>query len=132
MELQNLWLHYYPNAVAVLFRTFLELTVNELQSVATIYVPPDKHNQNSWDRKKLYDKIEMAIDFLFKNGHIDKSKKMAISLLCRDNYRVVDILHQYVHSEDMYPDEQQLRTVWDNTQHLFVAVWAKVPRPEQN
>ncbi len=129
-ELQELWLYYYPNAIVNLFRTFLELTVNELQSIAKIYEPPDNQNQNSWDKKKLADKIERAIAYLAENNYLDKGQKTAVSYISRENHRVIDILHQCVHSAHIHPDDHHLRQIWDNTQHLFVAVWNKVPRPE--
>lgn len=116
-ELRNeLLVDKQPNAVAVLFRVFLELAVElYLDQHEIVY-----HSYND----KLRAKVDKAIKHAESEKWLDKNKSKGIATAINDSKSLfgADSLNAYVHSPDFHPDGSALNTSWDNLQPFFDAI----------
>jgi hypothetical protein len=121
-ELRSLALGDYPHAISVLFRVFLETSVDEYltrSGVALVVKTPGGDKD-----KSLRKKVEEGTAHMIANGtqrkHLDGILK-AISQ--KDNPLNVDTLNSYVHNRFFSPTERDLRVAWDNAQPFFEKLW---------
>lgn len=118
-ELRRLSVDDYPNAVAVLFRVFLELSVDE-------YIVTNKVLSVN-EHSKLNVKISAVLDSLLARKKLNDQQATPVrSLNQKKSFLVpsVDLLHAYVHNQHMFPSAGDLRTGWDNLQSYFSAIWS--------
>lgn len=112
-ELRRLDVETYRNAVAVLFRVFLEFSVE-------LYL--DKHGV-TYDatNEKLRSKIERAVKHMKREGWLDRkaSKGIDSAVSSRNAPHAVDTFHAYVHNRRFQPVPSDLNTAWDNLQPFF-------------
>jgi len=106
-----------PNAVGVLFRVFLEVTLD-------YYAQQNMHNFSK--STTISQKIPWVVDSLKSKGYDNKtfnninkvaSAKGVHSFLSIHNF------HEYVHSTVTQPSSNELKTKWDNLQSFFELVW---------
>ena len=121
-ELRSLPLTDYPHAISVLFRVFLETSVDEYLTRSGIALTV---KTSGGDRdKSLSKKVEEATKHMIANGtpkkHLDGISK-AVSQ--KDNALNVDTLNSYVHNRFFSPAERDLRVAWDNAQPFFGNIW---------
>ena len=121
-ELRSLPLSKYPHAVSVLFRVFLEQSVDHYLTKAGGGL---KHKTKGGDKdKNLRTKVGEAVDHMIANGTpkrdltgitkgIDNSK----------NPLYIETLHDYVHNRFYSPTESDLRVAWNNSQLFFETIW---------
>jgi len=109
-----------PNAVAVLFRTFIELSIDD-------YIKRNPHLAKlaGWD-KKLQQKANGVLDDLEANAVMSKAETLPVREALRDpdKLTLVTNLNAFVHNPDMTPSANDLRAVWDKFAHLIEALWA--------
>jgi hypothetical protein len=121
-ELRSLSLVDYPHAISVLFRVFLETSVDEYltRSGITLVVKTSGGDKD----KSLRKKVEEGSRHIISNGtprkHLDGILK-AISQ--KENPLNVDTLNGYVHNRFFSPTERDLRVAWDNAQPFFETIW---------
>lgn len=106
-----------PNAVGVLFRVFLEISLDYYAEM----------NQNGFKKNtKISSKIPWVVNHLknkgyeqgkFKNINKVGSASGLISYLSIENF------HEYVHSSTTQPSPVDLKTKWDNLQWFFETLW---------
>lgn len=103
----------HPNAVAVLFRVLLELSIN-------YYV--DEHSIAVNTNEKLARRVEKVGNALFSHGKIDK-KQLSATKKFSQNYELIsaDTLNRYVHSASFAPSPKDLEALWDTLADLIVA-----------
>jgi len=121
-ELQALPLADYPHAISVLFRVFLETSVDEYLTRSGIAVIV---KTAGGDRdKSLSKKVEEATKHMIVSGtpkkHLDGILR-AVSQ--KDNPLNADTLNGYVHNRFFSPAERDLRVAWDNAQPFFEKIW---------
>lgn len=108
-----------PNAVAVLFRVFLETSID-------FYL--DRLGRTVKQDDTISSKIPAAIaimkaqdsslvDSFFSNINKVASSKPEVSILSIVNF------HQYVHSHQKQPLANDLKTIWDDLQPFFEYLW---------
>jgi hypothetical protein len=121
-ELRSLSLAEYPNAVAVLFRVFLELTVDEyiVQNQSEFSMKPEnfKYHLNS--------KLNDVASHLEKNGKITGQQAKAIKRISeRDHFMAasINMFNLYVHNQYSKPSTSDLITAWDSLHSFFTAIW---------
>ena len=117
-ELRRLSLNGSPNAVAVLFRVFIELSTDE-------YGLREKlpFTQNDPLQKKLAD----VADDLLKRQKITEMQARPARRAAADNSFFgpsVMLMHQWVHNQYMSPVGSELRSHWDSLQPFITAIWA--------
>jgi hypothetical protein len=105
-----------PNAVAVLFRVFLETTIDCLLEKEGINLP---------DKITLAGKITKCCDHL-ENQKIATKKQLGnIRKVATDKHHLLGIqnFHDYVHSYKSHPSSSDLKSKWENLQEFFEIVW---------
>lgn len=119
-ELRKLKLEDYPNAVAVLLRVFVELSVDEVIEKGTLMTEQQLHGS------KLRDKLTKVADHLKAAGHLTEKQAKAVKKAAVDQHLLVSSVttfHQYVHNQHFSASPTDLRAAWDNLQSFFEAVW---------
>ncbi len=121
-ELRSLQLTKHPHAIAVLLRVFLECSVDDYLTKASI---PLTFSTGGGDKdKSLRKKVEEAIDHMVENGASRKDFAGVIKGLSDQNHPFsVDLLHAYIHNRFFSATERDLRVAWDNGQPLFERMW---------
>lgn len=122
-ELRALKLIDAPNAIAVLLRAFLEMSVDhflEGHGGKLKFSRPGGGEQ--W--KPLDKKLAEAVDILVNMG-VPKNHFAAItrSIAQKSSPMHTDLLHQYVHDQYTTPLPEELKAAWDHAQPLFEKIW---------
>jgi hypothetical protein len=103
-----------PNAVAVLSRLFLELSVDHY--LATFKLKPGKD--------ELKAKVEMVKEDLRTKGvPRDTLTPIGHALSVKGAPFSIDLLHMYVHNRSFNPIPSELNSSWDSVQGFFEALW---------
>lgn len=122
-ELQTLKLEQAPHAISVLFRVFLEISVDHY--ISTNNIPANAPTQNNGNVKKsLKTKIEESINHMISVG-VDRNSLDGIRQ-GKDNKQsplFIDTLNNYVHNRFFSPSERELRIAWDNSAPFFQTIW---------
>lgn len=109
----------HTNAVAVLFRVFVELSLDKYLDAYPVHgVDVSKAN--------LRTKIEKASLALEAGGRLNKSQGRAIRAANSDTSSIFPgtlSMNAFVHSADMFPSAGDLRQHWNNLQPLMAAIW---------
>jgi hypothetical protein len=119
-ELVTLDADRYPNSASVLFRVFVELSVDEYVS---------KHELMSYDASlntPLAKRLKEVNDHLFKSGAIPKGLHSVVQLVANNKHGLAASMvtfNQYVHNSYAFPKPSELRTTWDELQPFLEAVW---------
>lgn len=122
-ELRTLRLDDAPNAIAVLLRVFLELSLDhflESQNKPLRFTAPGGRDQ--W--KSLDKKLAEAVEILVDSG-APKNRFAAItrSLSVKSSPMNIELLHLYVHDQFATPLRKELTAAWDHAQPLFEHIW---------
>jgi len=105
-----------PNAIAVLFRVFLE---------ASLYHYLDKKGIASPNRATITQMITKVADHMEKNNIASTKQLKFIRITSSKTKDIlhIDRLHEYVHSGTIQPDSGGLKAKWDNLQEFFEILW---------
>lgn len=117
-ELKQLDIEKFSNAVAVLFRVFIELSVDA-------YVK--RETMNIRERTPLDRKVEAVADKLHGEGKLDTQQVKAVRRATqKDHYLAlsVDTMHQYIHNRFFLPAPADLRAAWDSLEGFIMQLWA--------
>lgn len=121
-ELRRLHIDSVPNAVAVLFRVFLEFSVDAYIKVRSISLPTDK---NGKVKNFLCNKLESVKNFMIQNRIMTakelKCVQMAISN--RDSLFSTETLNAYVHNSSINPKANELKLTWNDFQNFIEKLW---------
>jgi len=118
-ELRGLRIEDFTNAVAVLFRVFLELSVDEYITRKGLQVDP---------MAKLSHKIQEVANHLKTRGLLnDQQLKPVRRAAQSDSFlgTTLTTMHQYVHNQYFHPAPSDLLATWDSLEPFFVAIWNK-------
>lgn len=112
----------FPNAAAVLFRSFLEMTV-------MAYIDTKKKaspNPKGWREVKLNERVKLVVDELVLSGELEKKKAGPITraLADRNNAAHTDTLNNYVHNYDQPVHGRDLLHTWEVYSPLLQSVWS--------
>lgn len=105
-----------PNAAGVLFRVFLEITLD--------YYAKQKgfeFNRN----KTIAEKISAVTKHMEDNSFANKSQLKGIRKVTGDTSHILHFqnFHDYVHSFQVQPTPSSLKLKWDNVEEFFILVW---------
>ena len=123
-ELRTLKLEDASNAIAVLLRVFLELSVDHfltknggaLQSTDS---KSGKKFYKSLDRK-VHECVEMLVSMGVPKENFDSVKR---ALTVKTSPLYVDLLHSYIHDRFETPTPSQNKAAWNSAQPLFEKMW---------
>lgn len=118
-ELQfHLILEQHPNAISVLLRVLIELSVKNYIEETKI---PNIHGDDS-----LANKINKIADDMLKKSLIDKDYKKSLKKIEQaENLISVNTLNRYIHYYDLSPSPKHLKAIWDSLS-AFVVLCLKV------
>jgi hypothetical protein len=118
-ELSELDVQTFTNSSAVLFRVFIELSLDEYLEKKNI----TKANRDSFLRVKVN---EVAND-LEKRG-IDKyiCKGIRTAANTKDDLLGIDTLNAYIHNDKFSPSTDHLLITWNNVQPFIEKVWETI------
>ena len=120
-ELKALNCEEFSNAVAVLFRVFIELSLD-------VFI--DKHKKETEFSKvnidsELKSKVE-AVALYFQNKKIftkHELKGIRVAVSNQNNILSIETFNAYVHNRHFSPLAGDLKTGWDNIQLFIKKVW---------
>lgn len=123
-ELRTLKLNEARNAIAVLLRVFLELSVDHYCHVHGIpqKIKASKGGHENW--KKLDKKLSEVVDTLVSSG-VPKTHFSALNrtLNVKTSPMNIELFHLYVHDRFATPSPSELTAAWDHAQPLFEKIW---------
>lgn len=118
VELRRLSLEDHTNAVSVLFRVFLELSIDS-------YI--DDNPMAGVDlNTKLRIKVEKVANDLEAKKKINKQQARAIRSANMDTSALapgVNTMNDYIHNEHIFPAPSDLRAHWNSMQPFIAAMW---------
>ncbi len=121
-ELKQLNVHKFPNAVGVMLRVFIELSLDYyLENMLN-------WNEQRIDNAKLANKLDAARDYMQTSNimtrqQLDPIKKAASgqTILVAS----VKTLHSYVHNQHFNPIPSELNIAWDDLQPFIENIWPR-------
>lgn len=109
--------HSVPNAVGVLFRVFIEISLDYYA----------RKNQNIFGKNaKISTKITWVVNHLKCKGYEEGKFKVINTVGSASgliSYLSIENFHEYVHSSTTQPSPVDLKTKWDNLQWFFETLW---------
>ena len=117
-ELRRLGLESYPNAISVLLRVFLELSVDWYISGNGLGVS---------EQAALGTKLKATADDLVQRQKLTQIQAAPVRRAAQRNTFLgpsVTQMNLWVHNQHMFPGPSDLRAEWDGLQDWFLAVWA--------
>jgi len=122
--LKSLLVDEAPKAIAVLFRVFLELSIDHFMNENGIPLRETVKGGHEKD-KSLRSKVIEVVDHLVGAGDDRKSyRSVQRSIDTVHSPLSIDLLNDYVHNRFTTPKSRDLLAAWDDAQHLFEKLWA--------
>lgn len=118
-ELKQINIDIYENAVAVLFRVFLEGSLD-------VYLKYKKINlrKNPQYDVRLTEKLRAVANNLKLPP--DEQKVINKAIASKDSIYSIDTFNSYIHNTKLHPDPRDLKRSWDEFQPFFERLWAIV------
>jgi len=116
-ELRIVRLSDHTNAVSVLFRVFIELSIDS-------YIT--SHPLGVTESDKLHKKLEKVATDLETRKKLNRQQARAVRhASMKDSFLDpgVTLLNAYVHNQYVFPTPGELRTHWDKLQSFIAAMW---------
>jgi hypothetical protein len=122
-ELRKLKLTDARNAIAVLLRVFLEMSVDhflENNGGSLKFTPLGGKETHKKLNKKLLEVVDMLVSMKVPRNHF---AAVIRSLSVPSSPMNIDLFHLYVHDRFATPSPQELTAAWNNAQPLFEKIW---------
>lgn len=123
-ELKTIPISANPNAASILFRVFLELSIDRYLECYGL-VKGDALSACS-SKEDLNGKTQRVLNHMYNNLKvIDNTLSKGIRSELRDCNSILSIesLNAYAHNPFFYPKADNLITGWDNTAKFFSIIW---------
>ncbi len=117
-ELRKLSLKKHPNAVSVLLRVFLELSVDDYM---------DRNALPIGEREPLAKKFRTVANHLKSKNKLNRQQANAVLKACvKGSFLApsVNLMHQFVHNQHIFPIGSELRAHWNSLQPFVKAIWS--------
>ena len=116
-ELRRLSLRAVPNAVAVLFRVFMEMSVDAYIKRESLPVH---------ERAILRSRLERVTDHLKQTGKLNDDEAAPVRRAASGNSFFgpsITLMHHWLHNQHMSPEPDDLRRQWNDLEPFFLAMW---------
>jgi len=116
-ELRKLNVDNFTNAVAIMLRVFLELSVDDYHG---------RYNLSLSERVSLSRKMLKVAEHLKDRGKLSDSQLKPVRRAAQKDYflgTTVSTMHQYVHNRYFYPSTSDVLAAWNNLEPFFIAIW---------
>lgn len=120
-ELRRLKLAEFPYAVGVLFRVFLELSIDRHLLTHRLM------KRQELDAKTLRQKVTRTAEHLEQSGTMTKRELQAARRIADPQHFLagsIDTLHAYVHDATFAASPTDLRAAWDSLERFVEQLWA--------
>lgn len=116
LELKNLDIDDYPNAVSVLFRVFLELS--------TDYYIKDK-SITIRESDRLKDKIKKVYTNMIDRKSVTEDQVLGAKEIATNDQGLLSVntFHAYVHNINFSSSPLEMKIKWDNLQFFITKIW---------
>ncbi|RJP21524.1 MAG: hypothetical protein C4520_09545 [Candidatus Abyssobacteria bacterium SURF_5] len=116
-ELKKLDLDVYPNAGAIAFRVFFELSIDH---------HIEKNNLPIHENSTLSKKAEAVMTDLKKKKLLQENqlKPIHVAISSPHSLLSIDTMHAYVHNKHLLPKPRELKQAWDEMQEFVENLWA--------
>lgn len=123
-ELQKINIEKFPNAVSVLFRVFVELSLDTFLEKKKMI----KGASASKEKLRLDQKLTKVIGYLTTRKAIDTATSKGIRVAASDSNNLlgIDTWHAYIHNNRFSPIPKDLITSWDNIQTFIEKLWENI------
>ena len=112
-----------PNAIAVLLRVFLEMSVDHFLENNGGSLTATDNGRVRW--KKLDKKLKEVVAMLVSMGVAETKLASVIrSVDVKTSPMNVELFHLYVHERFATPSPAELKAAWNNAQPLFEKIWS--------
>jgi hypothetical protein len=119
-ELRYINVNYCENATAVLFRVFIELSIDAFIA--------EKKIQGLKKMSPLKDKVESVFKFMEHsigvNDHI--LTRLRTDVGNKNSVLSIDTFNSYVHNRHFTPIPKDLKTQWDDVQIFIETIWENI------
>lgn len=112
-----------PNAFAIMTRIFLEMT---LDFYGNNNLSEYKNKSLNSKKYELCMKMRDVIDNLKSKNKLSLQEYNALLKFTNNDkarFDNIHTLHQYVHNASCVPNDNDLKTTWDNLSKLFTIIW---------
>ncbi len=122
-ELKRLDIESDRHAVSVLFRVFVQFTIDEYVKKFSV---PVKRNAKGWVEDSMGDQIKLVEKDLSHRKIMTYAELKPLRQAVSDTNSLIapETLNAYVHSKWMHPDPLQLKISWNTIQLFMERVWA--------
>jgi len=121
-ELKNINVDGFTNAVSVLFRVYLELSIDAFNDK---YKLPKKLKGKPIS---LRERMKKVAEHMEKNGMANKNELKGVRVITqsKDSLYSVDTFNDYVHNRHFSPNPKDLKINWDNLQIFIEKLWSNI------
>lgn len=119
LELQDLSIEKTPNACGVLFRVFVELSVDHYLTDSNV------KTEDQLNATKFGEKIRLVGRHLKDENHITEALRRVVDTIASGRGPLCSsfTMHQYVHNATIVVNPRELRDAWDEIQPLMEKIW---------
>ncbi len=110
-----------PNAIGVLFRVFFETSIDYYIKVKKITFLAEN--------PKIKDKINKTANHMSENRIASRNQLASVRKTAGSgdsSILSIEHFHNFVHSENIRPEPEDLKAKWDNLQEFFEILWKNV------
>ena len=113
-ELKKIDIDKFTNAVSILLRVFLEMSVDQYVSKYGITIPPEA---------KLGARAQAVVNDMRRKKLVSDFKAINVAIGTPDSLISIGTLHSYVHHHSFHPSPKELKVAWNRLEPFIATLW---------